>query len=67
MGYGSWLHGEAVAAGMAMAADLSRRMDWLTSNEAERIEASISSARLPIPVPRPSIELEQFEEPNGGG
>ena len=29
MGYGDWLHGEAVAAGMVMAADLSRRLGWI--------------------------------------
>jgi len=28
-GYGSWLHGEAIAVGMFMAADLSHRLDWI--------------------------------------
>ena len=30
VGYGEWLHGEAVAAGTVMAAELSRRLGWLT-------------------------------------
>ena len=33
MGYGVWLHGEAVAAGTMMAADLSQRMAWLSADE----------------------------------
>ena len=51
MGYGAWLHGEAVAAGMAMAADLSRRMDWLTRSECDRIEDLLRRAGLPIRGP----------------
>lgn len=48
MGYGVWLHGEAVAAGMAMAADLSYRMDWLSENELARSLAMLQAARLPV-------------------
>lgn len=48
MGYGTWLHGEAVAAGMAMAADLSCRMGWLPEAELQRTLALIAAARLPI-------------------
>ncbi|WP_423808677.1 3-dehydroquinate synthase family protein, partial [Proteus mirabilis] len=29
LGYGTWLHGEAVATGMVMAADLSQRLGWI--------------------------------------
>lgn len=47
-GYGAWLHGEAVAAGMAMAADLSHRLGWLTSNDLQRIERLLARARLPV-------------------
>ncbi len=36
MGYGEWLHGEAVATGMCMAADLSRRLGWIGSDDFER-------------------------------
>ena len=35
-GYGEWLHGEAVAAGMVMAADLSCRLGWLETADVER-------------------------------
>src|SRR5690606_42128786 len=35
-GYGNWLHGEAVAAGMVMAADLSERLGWLPRADKER-------------------------------
>lgn len=48
MGYGVWLHGEAVGAGMAMAADLSCRMGWLSEAELQRTLALLRSARLPV-------------------
>ena len=51
MGYGSWLHGEAVAAGMLMAADLSRRLGWLSAAEVVRIEKLLQRARLPLQAP----------------
>ncbi len=51
MGYGTWLHGEAVAAGMCMAAALSARMGWISGAELARIEALISTARLPVRAP----------------
>jgi len=46
-GYGVWLHGEAVAAGMIMAADLSRRLGWLSAADVARIDALLAAARLP--------------------
>src|SRR5262249_44629033 len=39
LGYGSWLHGEAVAAGMVMAADLSRRLGNISEADAGRVRA----------------------------
>jgi 3-dehydroquinate synthase len=51
LGYGKWLHGEAIAAGMAMAADLSRRLGWLTAADTARIEKLIRRARLPVRAP----------------
>ncbi|MEK7260685.1 MAG: 3-dehydroquinate synthase, partial [Pseudomonadota bacterium] len=48
MGYGAWLHGEAVAAGMAMAADLSHRLGWLKETDLARIRALLERARLPV-------------------
>jgi len=50
-GYGAWLHGEAVAAGMCMAADLSRRLGWLTEAEVARIVSLVRKARLPVRAP----------------
>ena len=36
LGYGVWLHGEAVATGMVMAADLSHRLGWISAEDVER-------------------------------
>jgi len=47
LGYGQWLHGEAVAAGTAMAAELSRRLGWLTAEDAARIDRLLERAGLP--------------------
>jgi 3-dehydroquinate synthase len=51
MGYGNWLHGEGVAAGTVLAADLSRRLGWLTQADVERIRAIFRAARLPDTAP----------------
>lgn len=58
MGYGVWLHGEGVAAGTIMAADLSHRMGWLTDAEVARIRASFEAANLPV-VP-PSLGVDRY-------
>ncbi|MDN6180632.1 MAG: 3-dehydroquinate synthase [Halomonas subglaciescola] len=50
-GYGAWLHGEAVGAGMAMAATLSHRLGWIDSAALERCEAVIVAAGLPLHAP----------------
>ena len=47
MEFGHWLHGEAVAAGMCMAADLAVRMGWLAGEDARRLRALIRRAGLP--------------------
>ncbi|MGH8582136.1 MAG: 3-dehydroquinate synthase [Gammaproteobacteria bacterium] len=47
IGYGQWLHGEAVAAGMCMAARLSSRLGWVDAAVLARIEALIERAGLP--------------------
>ena len=52
MGYGVWLHGEAVAAGTMMAADLSQRMDWLSADDVARIKNSLLAANLPLVPPK---------------
>jgi len=51
-GFGPWLHGEAVAAGMVMAAELSRRAGMLAASDARRIEALIARAGLPTRAPK---------------
>ncbi|KQT36664.1 MULTISPECIES: 3-dehydroquinate synthase [unclassified Methylophilus] len=51
MGYGVWLHGEAVATGTVMAADLSQRMGWLNAAEVQRIKAILQAAKLPLDAP----------------
>lgn len=51
MGYGVWLHGEAVAAGTVMAADLSQRMGWLHADQVARIITIMQAAKLPVTAP----------------
>jgi 3-dehydroquinate synthase len=51
MGYGRWLHGEAVGTGMAMAARMSEHMGWLSRAERERAEALIARAGLQLSPP----------------
>ena len=58
LGYGEWLHGEAVATGMVMAADLSQRMGWISADDVERTKRIISRAQLPIVCPK--IPLDDF-------
>ncbi len=48
IGYGEWLHGEAVAAGMVMAAELSNRLGWLNRADVERVCSVLARARLPV-------------------
>ena len=50
-GYAQWRHGEAVACGMVLAADLSVRMGWLEVPAAERVQALIARAGLPTRLP----------------
>ncbi|HEY3327170.1 MAG TPA: 3-dehydroquinate synthase [Novimethylophilus sp.] len=52
MGYGVWLHGEAVAAGTMLAADLSRRLGWLSDADVSRIAAIHQAANLPVAAPQ---------------
>ncbi len=58
-GYRDWLHGEAIAAGMVMAAELSVRLGKLTPGDYRRAKALISSAGLPV-VPPASISESEF-------
>ena len=51
MGYGVWLHGEGVAAGTLLAADLSRRMGLISGGEVERCATLFRRAGLPVVAP----------------
>ena len=51
LGYGEWLHGEAVGCGMVLAADLSRRLGGITAEEQQRITRLIARAKLPVVPP----------------
>jgi 3-dehydroquinate synthase len=60
LGYGEWLHGEAVGCGMVMAANLSARLGHISQVDAERLKQIIKSMHLPI-VP-PKLGAERFME-----
>src|SRR5450830_1923325 len=51
MGYGNWLHGEGVAAGTIMAADLSQRLGWISAQDVARIRSLFERAKLPVTAP----------------
>ena len=60
--YTSWLHGEAVAAGMIMAADLSARLGWIDEEHRNRVENVVSLASLPVLPPKEmtSADFKRF-------
>jgi len=59
MGYGNWLHGEAVATGMVLASFLAETLDLLSTSDCRRIEALIKYFDLPIEAPD-SMGFEEF-------
>ena len=61
MGYGEWLHGEAVGAGMCMAAQFSQRLGWMSADELDRVNALVAKAGLPTRPPT-EISAERFME-----
>jgi len=71
LGYGVWLHGEAVAAGMVMAADLSTRLGMLDAASAERLRRLIERAGLPVAGPELApdryLELTAVDKKAQGG
>ena len=54
-GYGTWLHGEAVAMGTLLAADLSERLRWISPADVARIETLMRRAGLPCRAPNLGI------------
>ncbi len=58
-GYGSWLHGEAVATGMLMAARLSADLGWIAEGEVGRLAGLLKRAQLPLKPPA-DMTAEQF-------
>jgi shikimate kinase/3-dehydroquinate synthase len=71
LGYGVWLHGEAVGCGMVMAADLSHRLGYIDATAKERVRAVVQAAGLPVVAPNLGaqqwIELMQVDKKNEGG
>lgn len=59
-GYGQWLHGEAVAVGMVMAVDLSRRLGWIDESLVGRVHSILKQAKLPTAPPE-SMTVEMFK------
>ncbi|EAW32572.1 3-dehydroquinate synthase [marine gamma proteobacterium HTCC2143] len=57
-GYGAWLHGEAVAAGMMLATDLSSRLGWLTVGDVNDVRQLLQQSRLPVQPP--TMSCDQF-------
>jgi len=60
-GYGNWLHGEAVAAGMVMAGDLSMRRGDISAQDLNRIITLLNRAKLPTKAPQ-DMTADQFVE-----
>ncbi|MDH5395022.1 MAG: 3-dehydroquinate synthase [Gammaproteobacteria bacterium] len=60
-GYGKWLHGEAVATGMLMAADLSMRLGNLSAKDVERVDNILDMAMLPTRAPN-YMDYDHFIE-----
>ena len=71
MGYGAWLHGEAVGCGMVMAADLSHRAGLVDVATVARIRALVAAAGLPVTAPdlgaQRWLELMEVDKKNEGG
>lgn len=51
LGYGQWLHGEAIAAGMCMAATMSQQLGWIDTEAVNRMTRLIEQAGLPVHAP----------------
>ena len=71
LGYGEWLHGEAVGCGMVMAADLSQRLGFIDIATKDRLTALVNAAGLPVVAPNLGtqrwLELMEVDKKNEGG
>jgi 3-dehydroquinate synthase len=71
LGYGQWLHGEAVGCGMVMAADLSSRLGYLNISDVNRIKQLITAMGLPSCAPMLGnarfLELMRIDKKSEGG
>jgi 3-dehydroquinate synthase len=71
MGYGQWLHGEAVGCGMVMAADLSLRLGYIDVATRDRVTGLVQAAGLPHIAPdlgmQRWLDLMQVDKKNEGG
>ena len=71
LGYGEWLHGEAVGCGMVMAADLSHRLGLVDAASVERVRKLAQAGGLPVTAPDLGterwIELMEVDKKNEGG
>nr|WP_312969431.1 3-dehydroquinate synthase [Pseudomonas sp.] len=61
MGYGVWLHGEAVAAGTVMALEMSYRLGWINADERDRGIRLFQAAGLPVVPPREMTPAQFLE------
>ncbi|NVM75861.1 3-dehydroquinate synthase [Duganella sp. SG902] len=71
MGYGAWLHGEAVGCGVVMAADLSQRMGLVDAATVARVRKLVAAAGLPVKAPDLGVakwlEAMEVDKKNEGG
>jgi shikimate kinase/3-dehydroquinate synthase len=71
LGYGAWLHGEAVGCGMVMAADLSHRLGYIDFVTKTRIRDLVAAAGLPTVAPDLGrarwLELMEVDKKSEGG
>ncbi len=72
MGYGEYLHGEAVAIGMCIASELSHQSAYINSDEVDRVISLIKRAELPIQIPgdmtfRKFVDLMSVDKKNVDG
>lgn len=59
LGYGDWLHGEAISTGMLLAAALSRNLGWIDRDTFERTKNLLVAAGLPVHIPQ-RMTTEKF-------